>query len=135
MRGSILTTRAEPRPALMRRQDRRLAAPRSMLWSAGVAVALVTAAASWLVGYRSEAPIENPLANARFTRLTDFPGAERDAAMSPDGKFVAFRSDRDGPFDVFVGQTGTGRFVNLTQGQRRRLALTCAQPGVFRRWV
>jgi Periplasmic component of the Tol biopolymer transport system len=100
-----------------------------MLWSAGVAVALVTAAASWLVGYRSAAPIENPLANARFTRLTDFPGDERDAAMSPDGKFVAFRSDRDGPFDVFVGQTGTGRFVNLTQGREDDLRLPVRSQG------
>jgi dipeptidyl aminopeptidase/acylaminoacyl peptidase len=100
-----------------------------MLWSAGVAVALVAAAASWLVGYRSAAPIENPLANAHFTRLTEFPGAERDAAMSPDGKFVAFRSDRDGPFDVFVGQTGTGRFVNLTQGREDDLRLPVRSQG------
>jgi serine/threonine protein kinase/Tol biopolymer transport system component len=100
-----------------------------MLWSAGVAVALVAAAASWLVGYRSAAPIENPLANARFTRLTDFPGAERDAAMSPDGKFVAFRSDRDGPFDMFVGQTGTGQFVNLTQGREDDLRLPVRSQG------
>ena len=26
----------------------------------------------------------------------------------PDGRFVAFVSDRDGPFDVFVGQIGSG---------------------------
>jgi serine/threonine protein kinase/Tol biopolymer transport system component len=100
-----------------------------ILWPAGVAVVLVTAAASWLVGYRSKAPIENPLANARYTRLTDFPGAERDAAMSPDGSFVAFRSDRDGPFDVFLGQTGTGRFVNLTQGHEDDLRLPVRSQG------
>ena len=60
---------------------------------------------------------ENPLADAHFTRFTNFPGAEHDASISPDGKFVAFRSDRDGPFDVWVSQVGSGEFVNLTHGQ------------------
>jgi Tol biopolymer transport system component len=64
------------------------------------------------------APIENPLAHARFTRFTDFPGDEIEAAISPDGKFVAFLSDRDGPFDLFLSQAGTGRFTNLTQGKQ-----------------
>jgi len=60
----------------------------------------------------------NPLANARFTALTDFPGTEGDAAISRDGKFVTFLSDGDGPFDVWVGQIGTGGgFKNLTKGQ------------------
>lgn len=60
---------------------------------------------------------ENPLAKATFTRLTNFEGAEHGAAVSPDGRWVAFRADRDGPFDVWLSQVGTGRFVNLTQGK------------------
>jgi Tol biopolymer transport system component len=59
----------------------------------------------------------NPLENAQFTRLTDFDGSELDAALSPDGRFVAFLSDRDGPFDAFVGQVGVGTFVNMTKGR------------------
>ena len=58
----------------------------------------------------------NPLAGAQFTQLTDFPSAEGDAGISRDGKFVAFLSDRDGPFDAWVGQIGTGQFNNLTKG-------------------
>ena len=61
--------------------------------------------------------------------MTDFPGAERDAAISADGKFVAFRSDRDGPFDVLLGRTGTGPFVNLTQGQEDDLRLPVRSQG------
>jgi Tol biopolymer transport system component len=72
---------------------------------------------------RLESTWQNPLAEARFTRLTDFEGAEHDAAISPDGKFVAFRADRDGPFDVYLGQIGTGRFVNLTHGQDDEMRL------------
>ena len=103
--------------------------PSRLAWSALVTLALVTAAASWLLWGRREATTDNPIANARFTRLTDFQGAERDAAISADGKFVAFRSDRDGPFDVLLGQIGTGRFVNLTQGQEDDLRLPVRSQG------
>jgi hypothetical protein len=65
--------------------------------------------------------LETPLANARFTRLTDFEGVDRDAAISPDGKFVAFLSNRDGPFDILLTQVGSGRFNNLTQGRESDL--------------
>ncbi|MBD3873516.1 MAG: PD40 domain-containing protein, partial [Acidobacteria bacterium] len=58
----------------------------------------------------------NPLAGARFSKLTNFPGAEFDAAISPDGRFIAFVSDRDGPFQIFVGQIGAGEFRNLASG-------------------
>jgi len=57
----------------------------------------------------------NPLERAHFTRLTDFESV--DAAISPDGRFVAFVSDHDGPFDVWLTQVGSGRLLNLTQGK------------------
>ena len=60
------------------------------------------------------APV-NPLEKAHFTRVTDFESVE--AAISPDGRFVAFISDHDGPFDVWLSQVGTGRLINLTQGK------------------
>ena len=66
-------------------------------------------------------PWQNPLANATFTRLTDFEASEFDAAISADGKWVAFVSDRNGPFDIWLGQIGSGRFVNLTQGAEPNL--------------
>ncbi|HEY7394067.1 MAG TPA: hypothetical protein VH559_04460, partial [Gemmatimonadaceae bacterium] len=53
--------------------------------------------------------------------LTDFPGDEVDAAISPDGKFAAFLADRDSVFDAFVTQIGTGQIVNLTHGSRSEL--------------
>jgi serine/threonine protein kinase/Tol biopolymer transport system component len=61
----------------------------------------------------------NPLADARPVRLTDFEGEEVDAAISPDGKFMVFLSNRDGPLDVFVSQIGSGTFTNLTKGDFR----------------
>jgi len=63
----------------------------------------------------------NPLANARFSRLTDFDGVEEQAAISRDGSFVAFVSDRGGRFDVWLTRVGTGRFRNLTDGRAPEL--------------
>ena len=53
--------------------------------------------------------------------LTDFDGIEQAAALSRDGRFVAFLSDRDGQMDVWVTQVGTGQFHNLTRGGAREL--------------
>lgn len=93
---------------------------RPRLWTA--ASLLLVGVAAFLAGAtRGSRPTaavpDNPLANARFTRLTDFDGAERDAAISADGKFVTFISDRDGQFDVWLSQVGSGVFQNLTQGK------------------
>ena len=62
------------------------------------------------------------LTAARFQQLTDFAGNEHAAAVSRDGRFVAFLSDRDGPMDVWVTQAGTGKFYNLTQGAEKDIA-------------
>ena len=55
-------------------------------------------------------------AGARIERLTDFPGAEVDAAISSNGELAAFLADRDSVFDVFVTRVGSGQFTNLTKG-------------------
>ncbi len=64
---------------------------------------------------RRPTAIDNPLATARFSRLTDWAGAEAQAEISPDGRFVAFLADREGQFDLWVSQVGTWKFTNLTQ--------------------
>jgi Tol biopolymer transport system component len=63
----------------------------------------------------------NPIANARFQTVTDFDGVEEAAAVSRDGQFVAFLSDRDGKMDVWVTQLGSGQFHNLTRGSAPEL--------------
>jgi Tol biopolymer transport system component len=70
---------------------------------------------------RSEYFWRNPLEGATVTRLTDFDGAEHHAAISRDGKFVAFLSDRDGMWDVWASQVGTGEVHNLTNGSMLEL--------------
>src|SRR3984885_6590449 len=79
-----------------------------------VAALLLIGTSAWEVARPAAAPA-NPLEKARFTRVTDFKSVE--AAISPDGRFVAFISDHDGPFDVWLTQVGTGHVTNLTQGK------------------
>jgi Tol biopolymer transport system component len=79
-----------------------------------IAAALLMGAAVWEM-FRPAAAPANPLEKAHFARVTDFVSVE--AAISPDGKFVAFISDHDGPFDVWLTQVGSARSVNLTQGK------------------
>ena len=86
------------------------------LASATMAVLLLAVPGAWWLGRRESIAVANPLADAKFTRFTDFGGINRDAAISPDGKFVAFVSNRDGPMDVWISQVGSGRFENLTHG-------------------
>jgi Tol biopolymer transport system component len=69
-----------------------------------------------LFGPTVKQTFKNPLADATFRKLTDIRGS-RDAAISPDGKFVAFVSDHDGEFDIWVSQVETGHLYNRTRGQ------------------
>jgi Tol biopolymer transport system component len=63
----------------------------------------------------------NPIADAQFQTVTDIGGVEQAAAVSRDGQFIAFLSDRDGQTDVWVTQVGSGRFHNLTRGSAPEL--------------
>src|SRR6185503_20783861 len=85
------------------------------LWVAASAAAVLAILLGGQLRRRGTSP-ENPLADARYLPLTDFDGIEQAAAVSRDGKFVAFLSDRDGQMDVWVTQVGVGQFYNLTRG-------------------
>jgi serine/threonine protein kinase len=85
-------------------------------WAIAAAVTVIAVAGGLWFSLRTPAAPDNPLVNATFTRLTDFPGDEVDPVLSPDGKWVAFLSDRDGPQSTWLTQVGTGRFQDLTKG-------------------
>jgi Tol biopolymer transport system component len=87
---------------------------RFVLALAAAAGVLAIGAGLWL--QRTEYFWRNPIADARFQTVTDFDGLEQAAAVSRDGHFVAFLSDRDGHMDVWVTQAGSGEFHNLTHG-------------------
>ena len=96
---------------------------RPYLWLAvalaAVGVALAISAIIW--SQKTEYFWRSPIADARFQMVTDFDGIEEAAAVSRDGHFVAFLSDRDGQMDVWVTQAGSGEFHNLTRGMAPEL--------------
>jgi Tol biopolymer transport system component len=86
-------------------------------WIAGGTTLLALLVAVWWRLDRAEYFWRDPLEGARYQSLTDLAGADRAAAISRDGKFVAFLSDRDGRMDVWVTQIGGGQFYNVTTGR------------------
>jgi hypothetical protein len=103
---------AEPAPA-----------PRRRWWipaAIGATILLALGVVGWSLRERDYF-WKNPLAGARFTRLTDWEGSEVDAAISSDGKFVAFLSDRVGPFEAWVMQVGSDEAINISKGQMPEL--------------
>jgi hypothetical protein len=106
-RGSVYASRAEldawrtsrgaafgPAPPTSRASDagHRPSPRRALLWVAVATAAVAIAIGAWL-RERNEAVSQSLLLGAHFSALTDFEGTEREAAISRDGKFVAFLSD------------------------------------------
>lgn len=87
--------------------------------------------AGWWFAVRSPAFWRDPLVGAQFRSLTDFDGVEQAAAISRDGRLVAFLSDRDGPMDVWITQVGAGQFYNLTRGRVPELVNPSIRPLSF----
>jgi Tol biopolymer transport system component len=88
---------------------------RALLAGLVAAIIVGTAVVAWRL-WQLDYFWTNPLDGVVVQRLTDFSGDEIDAAISPDGNFTAFLSDRDGMFDAWISPTGSGRFVNVTKG-------------------
>ncbi|MGH9519266.1 MAG: TolB family protein, partial [Terriglobales bacterium] len=83
-----------------------------------VTLAMLIVATVVEVWWRRAQPVwRNPMAGVKFQMLTEFNGNEQAATISPNGRDVAFLSDRDGQPDVWITQIGSGQFHNLTHGR------------------
>jgi serine/threonine protein kinase/Tol biopolymer transport system component len=96
-----------------------LSSRRLAWWLAVSSVVIAGAFLGWRLW--PDASSRDPFAGATFNRLTDWDGAEQQVAISRDGKFVAFISDRAGAWDAWVGQIGVDSFSNLTNGRAPEL--------------
>jgi len=114
----MLQTREDvPRETATRVHSRRLV----RLGLAAAVILLAGALAAW-IAKETDYLWRSPLANAKFTRL-DFAGTEQAAAISRNGKFVAFLADRDGQSNAWISEVGSGTFRNLTQDALSELAV------------
>jgi Tol biopolymer transport system component len=105
------TSPPDAAPAAVPRRSR-FALP---LFALTVAAALVIGAGLWL--RKTEYFWKDPTAHAQFQTITEFEVEGLSAALSHDGHFVSFLSDRDGQTDVWITQVGSGQFHNLTGGR------------------
>ena len=112
--GTCATT-GSPATALARTRMTWLPWAALVALAAGVGIWEVRRAVTTQSNPQATGIIEDPLADAVFTQLTDWPGTEEGAEISPDGKFVAFLADKAGEFDLWRTQLGTEDFQNLTQ--------------------
>jgi Tol biopolymer transport system component len=101
--------------------------------SAAAAVAVLAIAALLVYGLPRNAANHwrDPLAEAKVMRLMDFTGTEQAAAISRDGRFVAFLADRDGHIDAWSTEIGSNSYRNLTQGQVAQLSNASIRPVGF----
>jgi len=82
-------------------------------WWLAVAGALI--GISFTVGWWVHSPQDSP-PSWKLTQLTHDPGLSDFSALSPDGKLVAYASDRglDGGMDLYVKQVAGGQPIRLT---------------------
>ncbi len=86
------------------------------------ALALITVGTWWVLRNRAavpgpqppSAPVQRPL-----TRLTLGSGLQTDVTWSPDGRFIAYASDRAGNFDIWVQPVAGGNPVQVTRSAAR----------------
>jgi serine/threonine protein kinase/Tol biopolymer transport system component len=108
-----LSPAAEPSSSTSTTHSRR----RWWLGAAGVIVAFVAATAVWLTWRRVPAEPASPpqRVDLVFRRLTFDGGLQTDVTFSPDGRFIAYTSDRSGNFDIWVQPVDGGDAVQITK--------------------
>jgi serine/threonine protein kinase len=94
-----------PQPALPSRR------PRTVIgWVGGflLGASLATVAGMWAVRSHSAASAMH------FSAVTSFAGVQAQPALSPDGRSVAFISNKDGHYNVYVGLVRGGNVLQIT---------------------
>jgi Tol biopolymer transport system component/DNA-binding winged helix-turn-helix (wHTH) protein len=93
-----------------------LARPRSnkLAVAIGACVVLIGVALWWFLASSSSTPY--PLRVTSVSKLTSYPGDEREPAISPDGAYVAFSwsGPQDDNYDIYVVQAGGQPPLRLT---------------------
>jgi serine/threonine protein kinase/Tol biopolymer transport system component len=86
--------------------------------AAGLLIALVAGAVvAWRLGRSRPEGTTEPAASVQrtLTRLTFGEGLQTDPTFSPDGRYLAYASDRAGNFDIWVQPVGGGEPIQITK--------------------
>src|SRR5262249_2887307 len=76
---------------------------------------LAAAAAGYLLRSRRAVAPASPWNDTTLSLLTTDPGYEGEPTFSPDGQTIAYVSDRDGNFEIYLQQISGGTAINLTR--------------------
>ena len=79
-------------------------------------IVFVVAAIAWMLGRSTVAPKHSTLAlgNVTLVPLTTDPGYEGEPTFSADGETIAYVSDRNGNFEIYLKQISGGPDINIT---------------------
>ena len=78
--------------------------------------AIVLIAIAGIVLYRLHRVSQPVVQQRSLTRLTSDDGLQTGATWSPDGRFIAYSSDRGGKYDIWVQQISGGDPIQVTKG-------------------
>ena len=87
---------------------------RPLLASGLLGTAMVLVAGGLWIYKRSETPAPPP--QRTLTRITFDDGLQSEPTWSPDGRYIAYSSDRGGKFDIWVQQVSGGDPIQTTKG-------------------
>jgi hypothetical protein len=116
---------AAKQPPILPRVKGKPPKPWAWLMAGAAAASLVWALATW-----TQTPRNTTLpASASIRQITSYTGTERDAAISPDGRYFAFVSELGGQPDIWVRQVSGGDPVQLTRDAAAEEDLVYAPDG------
>ena len=87
---------------------------RPLLVSSLLGIVIVLAAGSLWIHKRSKSP--EPPPQRTLTRITFDDGLQSEPTWSPDGRYIAYSSDRGGKVDIWVQQVSGGDPIQITRG-------------------
>jgi Tol biopolymer transport system component len=82
---------------------------RALPWVLAGLLAIAVLAPS--IGFLERTPHPTPM---HFSIVTNFAGVQAQPSLSPDGRSVAFVSNRDGHYNIYVGLISGGKLVQIT---------------------
>jgi Tol biopolymer transport system component len=84
------------------------------LYALALLGAVILLAVGLWIYKRRETPAAPP--QRTLTRITFDEGLQNEPTWSPDGRYIAYSSDRGGKFDIWVQQVSVGNPVQITKG-------------------